>query len=702
MTDTIDINLKNCNNIDNGYISIKKYCLNIKYGINGVGKSTIANAILSSIKDHKENTDTLQELKPFKYINKKEIKPDICGIDEIKSVKIFDEKYIDEFIFQSDELLRGSFDILIRNEAYEKGLKQIDSLVDSIKNTFSTNQDLENLIHDFDELSGSFGKPTKSGIHASSNLMKAFKDGNKVINIPVGLDGYKDYITYEENYKWIKWHLDGITYIDLTEKCPYCISNIEEKKKTIKHISEVYNPKSVENLNRIISIFQRLNQYFSDITNAKISDFIKNTEGYTDEQVEYLREIRDQIDRLNERFKKMRVIGFTSLKDVDTVVNELNSYKIDLSLYNHLNSNKTQEKITIINDSIVKTLEKIGELQGQINKQKNLIQGLIKEHKKEIDTFLKNAGYEYEVDLIEDTEGNHRLKLRHNDIPEEISKVKDHLSFGERNAFSLVLFMYDVLKNSPDLVILDDPISSFDKNKKYAIIDMLFKREKCLKGKTVLLLTHDFEPVIDIKHTHPNIFGNASATFLDNNHGELKECQIYNSDILSFSEICETNAEDTTIHLVNRIVYLRRLFEIRNEMGSAYQLISNLMHQRETPQFKRENETRDMTREEIASGLQEIKGKIPNFDYETMLKIIKDEGQMKKLYFDTNSYYEKLHIYRLIFNNKSNSVLDRPIYKFINGAFHIENDYIFQLNPRKYQLVPQYVIDECDKAVNSI
>ncbi|TOA22982.1 AAA family ATPase, partial [Vibrio parahaemolyticus] len=73
------------------------------------------------------------------------------------------------------------------------------------------------------------------------------------------------------------------------------------------------------------------------------------------------------------------------------------------------------------------------------------------------------------------------------------------LSFGERNAFAIVLFMYECLSKKPDLIILDDPISSFDKNKKYAILEMLFRRkaENCLKSKTVLMLTHDVEPIID-------------------------------------------------------------------------------------------------------------------------------------------------------------------------------------------------------------
>ncbi|RZB28963.1 MAG: hypothetical protein AEth_01567 [Candidatus Argoarchaeum ethanivorans] len=702
MADNMNINIKNCNNIDTCSISIKKNCLNIKYGINGAGKSSIASAILYSIKDQNNDSDTLKQLKPFKYIRQEEKNPEICGIEEIKSAKIFNEEYVNEFVFQPNELLKGSFDIFIRNNDYENGLKQIDSLVVAIKMTFIQNEEIETLINDLSELSSSFGRPTKGGIHASSNISKAFKDGNKIINIPSGLEEYEDYIKHQDNYKWIKWQFDGQQYLDITEKCPYCVSNIKEKKKTIKRITEVYDSRSVQNLNKIISIFHKLNQYFSDDTKLKIDEFIKNTEGYSDEQVAYLREIRDQIDRLNEKFIKTKSIGFISLKDVEKVVEELKSHKIDLNLYNHLKSESTQEKIDIVNRSIDETLKKVRELQGQINIQKHLIEKLIKEHKQEINSFLKNAGYEYKVDLKEGTKGNYNLKLIHNAVQDEVSDVKEHLSFGERNAFSLVLFMYDVLKHSPDLIILDDPISSFDKNKKYAIMDMLFKREKCLKGKTVLLLTHDFEPVIDIKHTHTDVFGNSSATFLENKHGDLKEEQILIADIQSFAEVCETNITDPSIPIINKIVYLRRLYEVRNAKGNAYQLISNLMHKRKNPEFKDENDTRDMTKEEINSGEKEIQKKILSFDYSKTLEIINDDKQMKKIYSFTESNYEKLHIYRIIFADKTNAISESVIKKFINEAFHIENDYIFQLNPRKYQMVPQFVIDECDKTVKNI
>ena len=697
----VKLTIKNCNNIDNGSILIKKNILNIKYGINGIGKSSIAEAISCFSKDQTNNSETLKQLRPFKYVGQTGNDPEIGGIEEIKSIKIFNEDYINNTLFQKNELLKGSFDIFICNDTYEKGLKQIEILVDAIRKTFFQNNEIEILIEDLTELSGSFGKPTKNGIHGSSIISKALKDGNKVINIPEGLEDYKDYIRHDENYKWIKWQLDGQPYLDITENCPYCVSNIKEKKKTIEHITEVYDSKSVQNLNIIISMFHKSNQYFSEDTRLKIDEFIKNTGGYTDDQVAYLREIRDQIDRLNEKFIKTKNIGFISLKEVEKVIEELKSYKIDLNLYNHLKSKSTEEKVDIVNNSIDETLKKVGELQGQISQQKLFIERLIKEHKKEINSFLKNAGYEYNVDLLEDTKGNYNLKLHHNAVQNEIADVKNHLSFGERNAFSLVLFMYDVLKYSPDLIILDDPISSFDKNKKYAIIDMLFRKEKSFKGKTVLLLTHDFEPIIDMIHHHRDMFEIPTAAFLENNHGTLIEREIQRADVQTFIEINEFNIRNISDQIINKLVYLRRLYEIKNAKGNGYQLISNLMHKREKPEFKDKNTAIDMTPEEISSGQEEIKELIPDFDYIEVLKVINDDKAMKEIYLATENNYEKLHIYRIIFDNKD-GIESSVIQKFINEAFHIENDYIYQLNPRKYQMVPQFVIDECDKAISII
>ena len=37
--------------------------------------------------------------------------------------------------------------------------------------------------------------------------------------------------------------------------------------------------------------------------------------------------------------------------------------------------------------------------------------------------------------------------------------------------------------------------------------------------------------------------------------------------------------------------------------------------------------------------------------------------------------------------------------KFVKETYHIENEQISQLNPLKYNIVPDFIIQECDKCL---
>ena len=546
-----------------------------------------------------------------------------------------------------------------------------------------------------------FGKDARNGLHGSSVLAKAFRDGNKVENIPAGLEMFSDFIKSSENFKWIKWQFDGQSFVDLTENCPYCVTDIKEKKEVIKKVSQSYDAKIIENLNKIILVFQRLNDYFSDKTKETISSFIKNVDGYTSDQVNFIKEVKEQIDRLRIKFDNAQNIGFYSLKDVDSVVDGLKEYCIDIKLFNHLESNKTIEKVAIVNYALNKISQKAGLLQGCIRKQQKLITDIVENNKTDINTFLKSAGYEYSIDLVEDDNGARKLKLIYNGTEEIVSNPKLHLSFGEKNAIALILFMYDALKSNPDLIILDDPISSFDKNKKYAMIDMLFKKEKFLKGKTVLMLTHDIDPIVDMMLVHSDRFDIPFSTFIENINGQLAEKEITREKIKTYWEICQDNIEKSPNNL-NKLVYSRRLYELTGDKSLGYQLISNLFHKREQPTIHREMLTVIMTSDEITSAEDEIRKKIAGFTYSDILAIVKNDQLMIKLYKSTLNNYEKLHIYRIIFEGKTSLLESDAIRKFVNESFHIENNYIYQLNPCEYQTVPQYIINECDKHIESL
>jgi hypothetical protein len=79
-----------------------------------------------------------------------------------------------------------------------------------------------------------------------------------------------------------------------------------------------------------------------------------------------------------------------------------------------------------------------------------------------------------------------------------------------------------------------------------------------------------------------------------------------------------------------------------------------------------------------------------------VIDLLSDDLKLKSLYTQSTNNYEKLHIYRIFSDGKEEVIQSDIIQKFINQSFHIENDYIYQLNPAIFQTVPQYVIDECD------
>lgn len=694
----MDIKIMNCNNVDEGNIKLIEGRLNIKYAINGTGKSTIAKAIEATITDDESK---MKELLPFKYydIDSKH-EPKITCNETLNSVAIFNEKYVSDYIFQPNELIKNSFEIFIKTSQYENHTKEIEELLKKINLTFKEHPELDDLINSFQNFISGFGK-AKSGYSAAGSIAKGIGKGNKIENIPKGLEVYSSYLKHENNVKWLKWQMDGKSYLDMDNICPYCANEVEEvRKKTILKVSEEYDTKSVEHLNKMLEVFELLNPYFSIETEKKIKEITKNATNISEEQINYLTEIKKQIEVLLTRLNRLKNIGFHSLKYSEKIADELNKYKIDLSYYSHLNSELTMEKVRVINSSLDEVLLKAGQLQGEINKQKKHIKETIEEYSSEINDFLYYAGYKYRVSIEYDDVNNYHLVLKHIDNTSNVNSVNNHLSYGEKNAFALVLFMYDILRTNPDLVILDDPISSFDGNKKFAIINMLFMGKKCLKDRTVLLLTHEFNTVIDSIKNMSHLFNPApKAAFLSTNNGVLSEKNISKNDIKSFVDIAKSSIS-SEIDILNKLVYMRRLEEIQDKNSFSYQLISNLFHKREEPIFKYfdassgKEQCRKMKNEEICKASDEIKKLIPDFDYEVELKKTQNKTILKNLYADSESNYEKLQLYRIAFNdNHDNDV----IRKFINETFHVENDYLFQLDPREYNTIPQYIIDECNK-----
>lgn len=693
---SIQLEIKNCNNFDLATIALEEHKLNIKFAPNGTGKSTIARAVLYCLKG---DQDLLSELMPFKLRkeNPENKKPEVKGAEELKKIMCFNEDYVSQFLFKK-ELLSNSFDILIRTDSFKQKEREIEELVSKIKQLFSGNVELESLIATLIEMGGAF-KLSKAGLDKKSTDMKGLLAGNKIQHIPLGLESYTAFIQSQNSVGWIDWQTKGYEFTELSDNCPFCTSHAADKKDQIKKVGQEYDKNTIKNLVAIVSLIEKLGDYFSDEAKGKLTAITVLKDGIEKEHETYLATVKGQIDDFTDKLEKLRTLSAFQFKDGEKVADKLPAYKLNLQFFSELSSNKMQGAIAPINASIDAVIQQAGQLQGKINQQRSEMKKTIERHQKEINEFLEYAGYQYAVEIAGDGE-QAQLKLRHIDYEEHLNGGSQHLSFGERNAFAIVLFMYECLAKKPDLIILDDPISSFDKNKKYAILEMLFRRDasSCLKSKTVLMLTHDVEPIIDTIRSLEKQFSNqTSSAFLKLEAGQISEFPIAKDDVQTFSQICKSTFASNS-HDVIKLIYLRRHYEIADDKGNAYQVLSNIFKKRECAIDTREARGPDgdhpeMEPEKFVKGCAEVASWLTGFSYSDLLNRIIDTNTLKLLYHASTNGYEKLQVFRLLGLDAGNSVIQ----KFINESYHIENEFICQLDPAKFDTIPAYVIAECDK-----
>lgn len=697
----MEIKITNCNNIETGKIKISKNKLNIKFGINGTGKSTITRAI----KYNTESPEKLKELTPFKHRGgNSEIIPEVEISQEISSVLIFNEEYLNQFLFKEDELISNSYEIFIETPEFKSYTTQIEELLSEIKKVFSENEKLDKIISDFENLSKSF-KATQTGLSKTSALYKGLENGNKIEHIPESLRGYSKLIKDKSCVSWLDWQNKGEQFLDISDDCPYCTSSTVEKKETIKSVSTFYDKTVIKNFNVIIEALQNLGEYFSGSANNTLKEITEKQTGLEESEMNYIVVVKQQIDDLLLKLKSLKIISPLSFNEDEKAEEKLKGLKIKVDLFDRLKSNKTVEIIDSLNSSLDTVLEKVGILEGKINRQKRLVKKLIQKYRKSINTFLTNAGYKYTVEIENISSNDYKLLLKHIESTNTITGGKQYLSFGEKNAFALVLFMYEALHKNPDLIVLDDPISSFDKSKKYAIMHMLFRGKSvdCLLNKTVLMLTHDLDPVIDTVKVLKEFNNLSESNFISTKNGLLTETEIKKKNILSFAQICK-KALESEIDNVIKLIYLRRHYEILDDLGNEYEVLSNLFHKRkliECTDHRKERGNDLLSEENYFSGIENIKSFIPDFEYEVLLDSLNNMEFLKSLFLNATNNYTKLNIFRLIYDEKLEQI-PNVLRKFINETFHIENELICQLDPSEYDIIPDFIIEDCNKYINQL
>lgn len=699
---TNEITIHNCNNIVEGKISINNECLNIKFAANGTGKSTIAKALSLTASEN-----DLSELHSYGT----EDNPVVSSEASLGKVFIFDEDFVDNIVFKEREVIEKSFEIFIKTPLYDEHLDNVNARLRALKIDIGKDEDLLSLLSTFSEFSRKI-QFNADGTIRKNPFFKSITDKQHLYKIPENLKKFQPF--FEANYtvEWIEWKNKGFEF-DEKGECPFCTEKfIGEYEKEKETFTNSYSKSKAKNLLDFLHLLKTLKDYITGEKYILLNECITSTND--EAKIEAIvRQFAIDINYLQEKIGKIYSFDSYTIKseeisELDTKINEM---RINPEVLNMLRSEKTETIINSINEEIDSLLAEITDTKKEIGELKGIIQALANNAKNDINGFLESAGINYElvIDVVSESDSKTLLKyLDRQNNGFEVDKIKNHLSWGERNAFALVLFMHYVLSKNPDLIILDDPISSFDSDKKYAIINRLFKNNGSCRSfyrQTVLMMTHDLEPIIDFIVNSKPTGGFVCASHLQNINGNVIEKPINEDDMHSQIQLLVNIISDENIDVVYRLISFRKYIELTEsteEKKLAYNIVSCFMHAKNKPDKKIGfDEYVDLSEDEIKIGSDYIKKWISNFSYDSLMKNRLTPVSLIESYKSESCNFFKLQLFRIIleFDNNKAKIKDDNLLNYIDKTYHVENDFIYNLDFRKFEMIPEFIINKCDNFI---
>lgn len=703
-----NIQIHNCNNIKNGTIRIEPNKLNIKYGINGTGKTTIANAIKYSVKE-----DKLQDLQSYYSTDKVSIEVS----PQFNKILVFNEEFINQVVFVEDEVIENSFEVFLKTPDYEAKKRRLDEHLKNLREIVVEDSEIVDLKNKLMTINGKFSR-TSTGKLSTTGVLKSLLSKQNLYNIPTELESYRPFIeNADNNIAWIDWVNKGDAF-DNIDCCPYCSEGLKENHIQKKEIfKKTYKKKDSQNLKEILELVQELKEFISD---EKYNDLIKYIKSETPDDVikMIVGKLTTELDLLISIFDAISDFGRKNIAmaDISDIEQQISHMEIPVDIFEIFRGEKLLNIFSRINEKIVQLKGEVSSLKKEMGELKGLLLATINASQMDINDFLKTAGINYEIEIRAEDETNSKtiLKQCFSDEKSNVENIREHLSWGEKNAFSLILFMYYAHMQNADLIILDDPVSSFDSNKKYAILHRMFKnmgkQQISLLDKTVLLLTHDFEPITDFIVVGKMSKDNAVASFVWNENGIVAE-QIIDpeDDVCIITEEYANIARKSDVNIVSRVAFLRKLCELngrQGEWGEAYEILSCLVHASGIRRKLANDTYVDMDDTEIERGMSKIKEFIPGFDFEEYKDSTYTISGIKTLYECENNAYLKIQLFRAICEIAGDTIKLSPFddgwYKFIDETYHIENDYLHYLDILKFNIVPNYISNKVEKMMSKL
>lgn len=720
----IKITLKDVGCIEKGEVTITLNKLNIKFGPNGIGKTTIIKALKYRING---DDDMLKYITPLGNPNKK---PSCELTGNIQNLAVYDKAYFDKLFTKRDDLLNDTYKFVIKDSDYDS---EVSKIKDSLKRVIeiANRQEFSDFIDVYNTLvSKEFVKNTKTGgVNTKASLFYLFASKSidfKSIDQQSPIAEYSKYISSPFKVLWLKWIESYKSEWTIDDICPFCgqkfhkenftlQKNIDELKNfaSSKEVSEHSNEQKIINDSALYCSEPKLKNDILEI-NALTGKADKNT--FDPLQV-FVDKIKEQIKKILTIKEQGAITLFNAFLDnnkkFEKFFKYLNSLKLDENVITVM-SNQSDGIVDLVKDlnseidSLTKMTKFLKQTLGELTKN---LTSKIKKNERIINDFFKICGLPYEVNIKGENDEVFKTLFKYKNDSNIIDDRLNYLSFGEANALAIIIFAIENRDND-SLIVLDDPVSSFDSNKRYAIYQYLFsKKSNLLYGKTILLMTHDFQTVVTFAKTLDLKDYGITFNYLLNLNNKMIEKPFSEKEIISSLTWYNEYAKNDKYDLYSRIVAVRRIYEIKSGIYTdMYNYLSGLIHFYEQPKHSKKG-SRLFTDSEIAKCDEELSEFLNyQYDYKMLLDKITDYKYLIENYEKKETTnFAKTCITRCLVQNlksantniKANKEFD-VMWNFMCESFHVETQYIYSIADISILDIPNYIISLCDGIVSMV
>ncbi len=684
------ITVENCNNIRTCNLEVINKKVNLVYGLNGSGKSTIMNSICAKL-----NNVDLTRFKSFSC----EIteNPKVSFSENITSFRMFDQHFLNSIVFSENKLL--SSDI-----SYELFVFDSKTVAETVKMK-SIFEDFLSIINDdkinrFVDSINSIQKLFKGNSNTLSKNFAGLSKRNPMTTIlqsPI-IENVK--INIGDKKEWVGWWRSGYKHMvispDKIDICPFCGSELGKNHVVqIDQVADILDQDAVmarENLEKILEVIDETTNLYT----KPLDVFLKGSGVLDTSKKTNAENLRKLIEK--SVYIKDTISNYKQLSNFD-FLGDSDFFDIDINILKPL---KAYPRLEIAYNGI---LEIRNEIEHSIQSGRKQIYDALKNKIGLLNEFCSHSGIDY---IFETSQTRKRvIELKHKNSLETLPEPGRHLSYGEANALSCLIFALISSFQSDELVLIDDPFSSFDDEKRKVIFQYLFGTNGLLNEKTVLYCTHDMNPVFEFLKL--NVSDQCVAHYLVNNEGEISVRSITKQDFIRFEKYLFREIEINSNQIVKSILIRRYLEVVRssidsteiNDLKLAYNYLSSITKGC-PPRIKRTKNFTRMSLKEIEIARNYIIKKFPSysgFDWkESLEKTCHD-------YFSTNCKTTKLILTRYIVNHdKNNGKKHSPerlryISYFVDSVHHIENETFLTLNPILFDRIPNFVIKNTDLIV---